>query len=179
MRRVVSEGPLHESAIRIFDEGLNSALGHLGTTLDEVLAAARAQKSLHDNPAVLIGHRSHAATSCHRQEGASLGVIGAEAEDLLEFGGRFFDPTRGDQDRGKDVVGLGILAIAPDGLPQFGDRLGGTSLPGQGQSEVDPRSGVIGVQPEGLPVLDDGFVLPAPEDECPTEDGVCLGVPGP
>ena len=106
-------------------------------------------------------------------------MIGTEAEDLFEFRGRFLDPTRGDQDRGKDVVGLGIPAIAPGGFPQFGDRLGGTSLPGQRQSEIDPRSGLIGVQLEGLPVLDDGFALPAQEDECPAEGGVRLGVPGP
>jgi hypothetical protein len=31
---------------------------------------------------------SHASTSCHRQEGASFGVIRAEAEDFREFGGR-------------------------------------------------------------------------------------------
>jgi hypothetical protein len=46
-----------------------------------------------------------------------LGVIRAEAKDLLEFGGRFGDPTRIGQDCGKDVVGLGILAIAFYGLP--------------------------------------------------------------
>ena len=121
----------------------------------------------------------HSAGPCLRHEGASLGVIGAEPEDLLEFGGRLFYPTQVDQNRGKDVVGLGILAIAQARFSQLGNRLGGVSLPGKGQSEVDPRSGVIGVKPEGLPVLDDCLVQPAPEHECPTKDVVRLGVPGP
>ena len=103
---------------------------HPRATVTRIILGKNRFPTVRDRVAVVFG--LHPVPVQLRQEGARLGLVGAEADDRFKLADRLWFLAQGDQDRAEDLVGLGVVGFSAADFAQLRRRLGEVPLPGQG-----------------------------------------------